>query len=153
MALHCTRGIRNTRATIANYGEIKKKWSGSFKDAQIDKKYLRQLGFDTTVKKHECPQDKKALLELLNLVACKQESKMEQFLEVLTGNHKGEGICPDCLCSTCNHHSCPAPCRANWACEGAVTACEGYKPNEKAILVNNNRVSDSGSSMVRAGVL
>ena len=71
MALYCTRGIKNSKATIQNYGETKRKWSGTFKDAQIDKKLFKQLSFDTTIKKHECPQDKKALLDLLNSVAHK----------------------------------------------------------------------------------
>ena len=66
-------GVMNSKATIANFGEkSSRRWSGTEADARNDRKTLKANGFDASTKTFECPKDKKALLELLNLVAWKQ---------------------------------------------------------------------------------
>jgi hypothetical protein len=60
-------GIRNSRATIANFGEKSlRRWSGTEADARKDRKELSTEGFDAKTKKWSCPKDKAALLALLN---------------------------------------------------------------------------------------
>jgi hypothetical protein len=67
MALYCTMGIRNSMATIANFGEKSDRhWAGAEADARKDRKELKAEGFDASTKQFGCPQDKKALLALLN---------------------------------------------------------------------------------------
>jgi hypothetical protein len=71
MALYVTTGIMNSRATIANYGERKRRWSGSKTEATKDRQIFVDLGFDVVIEKVGCPQDKKTLIELLNRFATK----------------------------------------------------------------------------------
>jgi len=67
MALYCTMGIRNSRATIANFGEKSRRhWSGTEADARKDRKELSTEGFDAKTRRWGCPKDKTALLALLN---------------------------------------------------------------------------------------
>jgi hypothetical protein len=67
MPLYCTMGIRNSKATIANFGEKSDRyWSGAETDARKDRKELKAEGFDASTKKFSCPKDKKELLALLN---------------------------------------------------------------------------------------
>lgn len=70
MAIYLTHGKRLSRATLANYGEKSPNgWSGSYKEAVSECKKLKKQGFDCTIKKIDCPKDKKALLDLLNKYA------------------------------------------------------------------------------------
>ena len=67
MSIYLTRGVRLSRATLANYGEESPKmWSGSYKEAVSDRMALKKQGFDGTIKKIECPKNKQGLLDLLN---------------------------------------------------------------------------------------
>ena len=70
MALYRTKGIKYSQAKLSDYGEESQShWSGTYKAATADRKHLKALGFDASSKKYDCPKDKKALIDFLNLVA------------------------------------------------------------------------------------
>lgn len=67
--MYRTVGIMNTNARLSNYGKKSEVyWSGNQQDAAADRRYLKELGYDSTTFTIECPNTKKGWLDLLNKV-------------------------------------------------------------------------------------